>query len=177
MKLRYIKLSIEEKKLDFIVLNEYDGVKEAINIENKILLSWFDEKDEYEEWLVLELDDHTMKKYLSKEIGLLSIIQDSQVYLTKRYFRNFNILSNKSKVRLDEIKDGLPLEDIPLDENIYKILFNNIYKIRHNICIQNKEQRVEQQYSFYKTSNYQIIDSVYKYQIDERNKNYLPMVA
>lgn len=126
MELSNIKLVWEGKEHILKVLNEYDGVKEAIDIENKVLLSWFDEKDKYEEWIIIKLDSDIIYRYLFQQIGLLSVIKYAQkknsIFLARRYFKNYNSLTDIKKIDLDDIRDGLPLEDIPLDINIYEIL-------------------------------------------------------
>ena len=131
MKDRYIidaeidYVTINNNQNTFYILEYYNGIKEEVNIEENILLLWQDEENNKELWYLIKPKKHTLIKYLSNQIGILTLAKSSDIYLVERYFDNYNIINYDEKNnKIDNIDIN---KDIHLGFNVLEIneLFNN----------------------------------------------------
>jgi hypothetical protein len=128
------KIIINGKELDFFVIDYYDGIKESANLSENILLLWQNSHKTHETWFQMKPSDvKFLIQYLSNEIGLLSLINQSDISLIKRYYKTYNSLSEPSTINKES--DLIPKEDIFLGfdmiiikKNIKKNTFHTAHK-------------------------------------------------
>jgi len=127
-------LEVDGEKLVFFILDEYDGVKQEVNLDKNILLLWYDYKDSYEEWFFIEAKRNILEKYLSNEIGILTLMKKSRIKIVHRYYENYNSIVTTSEVLdLNKTDKELP-DDVKIGENLLIHLFaNNLTSIQLNI--------------------------------------------
>ena len=127
MKIEKSYLNVDNKKLDTNILVYFDGNKEEVILEDNRVLIWCQEEDSYEKWLSLDvMDSMLLKKYLSNELTLLNLIENSNLSLYKRYYEKYDELVLDSKINLDDaIKMNLIL---PNDKAVLGYDFYSLYK-------------------------------------------------
>ncbi len=127
MKIEKSYLNVDNKKLDTNILVYFDGNKEEVILEDNRVLIWCQEEDSYEKWLSLDvMNSMLLKKYLSNELTLLNLIENSNLSLYKRYYEKYDELVLDSKINLDDaIKMNLIL---PNDKAVLGYDFYSLYK-------------------------------------------------
>ena len=106
---------------NFIELYYYDGSKLEVDVENKKLLLWYDETDDYELWYYIESEEELMIEYLSNKVTILDVIQKSKVKLGKRYFEDYYDLVEVKALNNNSLKSyELPTNESYLGFNFYK---------------------------------------------------------
>lgn len=93
------------------ILTYYDGIKEEVDLENHAVFLWYDERENLELWLRAKPHSpNTLLAYLSNKIGIMDLINSSDVNLYKRFFDNY-----KEFCRYKDLDD---LEGIEFPENV-----------------------------------------------------------
>lgn len=125
----------DDKTLELIELIYYDGVKLQVDLDNNIVLAWYDEKASYEEWFYIHLKKNILVKYLSNKLSLLDIMQEGSVDLVYRDYNNYNLLTFAKNItasnRLDyELPDSDSFLgfDFTKDELYLQIMFKSLRK-------------------------------------------------
>jgi len=132
-RLNYEIVNFNNKKTDFFIIDEYDGIKESFNLEENLLLYWYDYKEEFEEWFIVKPKKVSfLKEYLSNEIGILTLMNNSNIILGKRYYDDYETIK-KTNIMVNKKDFKYPLQDIKIGSNILEDYINNInfniYKI------------------------------------------------
>jgi len=146
------------KKLELIELIYYDGVKLQVDLDNNIVLAWYDEKASCEEWFCIRLQKDMLVKYLSNKLSLLDIILEGKVDLVYRDYDNYNLLTFSKNImasnRLDyELPDSdsflgfdFTKESIYL-QNMFKLYFKkNIYSTTKSTSTSKRVDKIDYKY-------------------------------
>jgi len=121
------KLLINDKELNFYVTDYYDGIKEETNLDENILLLWNNYNETHETWFQIKASDvDFLVKYLSNEIGILTLMKHSEISLVKRYYKTYNLLSKPLNIDLHSESIQFPEDDILIGQNLLKIIDNNV---------------------------------------------------
>lgn len=125
------KIIIDNKLKNSFITCSFNGNKEEIILNENQVLLWCQEYDEYEEWLRLDIrNNHFLKKYLSNEETLLNLIKESDLYLYKRYYSEYNKFVFDTHLSFEDAQERklvLPNEKANLGYNFldkYAIAFN-----------------------------------------------------
>lgn len=93
------------------VLTYYDGIKEEVDLENHTIFLWYDERENLELWLRIKPHSpKTLSAYLSNKIGIMDLINSSDINLYRRSFDNYK--------EFYRCKDLDNLEGIEFPENV-----------------------------------------------------------
>jgi len=93
------------------ILTYYDGIKEGVDLENHAIFLWYDERENLELWLrVKPHSPNTLLAYLSNKIGIMDLINSSDVIPYRRSFDNYK--------EFCRYKDLDNLEEIEFPENV-----------------------------------------------------------
>lgn len=80
------------EKLELIELIYYDGVKLQVDLTNNIVLAWYDELKDNEEWFHIDLKKDIFIDYISNKLSLFDIIKIGKVELIERKYDDYNHL-------------------------------------------------------------------------------------
>lgn len=92
----------------------FEGEKEQILPELHTVLLWYDILDEGEQWFVIQASTENFESYLNNQLCLLSLMKESDLFLTSRYFSDYYNISS-----------GEPIKDLNLFELPVKGVFFN----------------------------------------------------
>ena len=114
-------------EMDAIILDEYDGVKEEVSLQNNLLFLWHNYKKNYEEWFVIRpKKQEILISYLSNKIGILTLMENSEIFLAKRYYDQYNHFEITEEIDINNTDKQLPLEDVKIGKDLYKSIVNNL---------------------------------------------------
>ncbi len=120
-------LDFNGEKLNFYVIDYYEGIKEEANLDKNILLLWNNYNKTHETWFEIKASDtNYLMKYLSNEIGILTLMEYSDVHILKRYYSNYGLLTEPKKIDLGDESIQFPEDNVFIGQNLLKIIDNNI---------------------------------------------------
>lgn len=82
----------------FCILLEYDGPKEEVSIDDNILLLWEREFEDFERWHVIFSDKNLLEEYLHGNLGILSLMKKSSVFIGIRHYDKYEQIENLQKI-------------------------------------------------------------------------------
>ena len=91
---------------EFVIFDYYDGIKGECNLEEGIILFWYDYEEDGELWFVIKTNKNLIKKFLRNKITALDIFRDrkSKIYLYERSYDDYENLKLIKALSKEELK-------------------------------------------------------------------------